>query len=399
MLAHIDADSFFASVLQRKHPELRGKPLLALGMGGGFVIAASYEAKATGIKTGMPLKEALELCPTAQQVPSDFAETALASQQIASIIQNNCPVIEQYSIDEWFLDLTTLVGGIPFDLLLWAKDIQKEILESTGLSVSVGVGPSKILAKMAGEEHKPAGATVVEKHQIDIFLARRPIMAIPGIGPRRNAHAKAKHWETAWDFAAADPAIVQKLFGKIGDELRRELLGEMLSHVKGESSAQKSISRARSFKPTNDMKTVWAYAMQHVSYCNLKMRTQGQAARGITIWLRNDSYHHEGLQLKLPQPMDTEEDITPYVRKAFDRLIGHKPGHYTQVGFCLWNLHPKGASQFSLFEEPRFAMEDEDVQVSLDSLRKKFGREVVIRGSQLPVHKKRKRELNLPTFG
>lgn len=399
MLAHIDADSFFASVLQRKHPQLRGKPLLALGMGGGFVIAASYEAKATGVKTGMPLKEALILCPTAEQVASDFAETVLASQQIESIIQNHCPVIEQYSIDEWFLDLRTMVGGIPFDLLLWAKDIQREILDMTGLSVSIGVGPSKILAKMAGEETKPAGATVVEKHEIEAFLSRRPIMAIPGIGPRRGAHAKTKNWETAWDFATADTSIVLKLFGKTGDELQRELLGEVISKVKEESGTQKTISRARSFKPTNDMKVVWAYAMQHVSYCNLKMRTQGQAARGITIWLRNDSYRHEGLQLKLPQPMDTEEDITPYVRKAFDRLVGRKPGRYTQIGFCLWDLHPKGAAQFSLFEAPKHTMEDEDLQITLDHLRKKFGREVVIRGSQLPVHKKRKRELNLPTFG
>lgn len=398
MIAHVDADSFFASVLQRKYPRLKGKPLLALGMGGGCVIAATYEAKAKGVKTGMPLKEALALCPEAEQMHSDFAETALASQQIEAIIQAHCPVVEQYSIDEWFLDLETVVGGVPFDLVLWAQELQQEILATTALSVSIGVGGSKILAKMAGEERKPAGVTVVERHEVEAFLSRRPVMAIPGIGPRRGAHAKAKHWETAWDFAVADEATVRKLFGKGGPELQREIKGECLYPVTPEGGPPKSISRTRSFKPTKDKKLIWAHAMQHLSYCILKMRTQDLSARGISLWLRDDRYQHEGLQVKLPQALDTEEDVTPYARKAFDRLIGKGDGRFTQVGFCLWNLQPKGAAQFSLFEPPKHTMEDEDLQRSLDGLRKRYGREVVMRGSALPVHEKTERKISLPFF-
>ncbi len=397
MIAHIDADSFFASVLQRKHPRLRGKPLLALGMGGGCVIAASYEAKAKGVKTGMPLKQALELCPDAQQVPSDFAETALASQQIEAILQGHCPVMQQYSIDEWFLDLKTLVGGVPFDLWVWAKDIQKEVLEGTGLSVSVGIGPSKLLAKMASEYHKPAGVMVVEKHTIEKFLSDRPAPAIAGIGRRREAHTKAKNWHTAWDIATADPQALQKLFGKPGLEMQRELLGECLSPVAEDTRAPQSISRTRTFKATKDVKLIWAQLMQHLSYTILKMRTQDLACSGISVWLRDKHYHHDGIQLRLPQPMDTEEDITPFARKAFDRLRDHNL-LYNQIGFCLWALTLKGAAQFSLFEDPKNSMEDENLQQSLDSLRQKFGREVVIRGSQLPVHKKRTRALELPFF-
>lgn len=397
MLAHIDADSFFASVLQRKHPALRGKPLLALGMGGSCVIAASYEAKACGVKTGMPLREALTLCPKALQMPADFAETTLASHQIEAIIQSHCPIIEQYSIDEWFLDLKTCVGGVPFDLLLWGKDIQKEILTMTDLSVSIGIAPTRILAKMAGEEKKPAGCTVIEKHEIEPFLGRRPVMAIPGIGRKRGAHAQAKKWTTAWDFAIADTAVVQKLFGKGGLELQRELLGERVYGVDSEGEAQKSISRTRSFKMTSDRQYIWAQAMQHISYCTLKMRTQDAMARGVGVWVRDNHFHHDGLQIKLPQAMDTEEDITPYVRKAFDQLLFRMP-KCTQVGLSLWNLVPKAAAQFSLFESPAHAIEDEHLQTSMDGLRRKYGREVVIRGSALPVHKTKKRELDFSTF-
>lgn len=398
MLAHIDADSFFASVLQRKHPHLRGKPLLAGGMGGGCVIAASYEAKACGVRTGMPVKEALILCPKAVVMPADFAETTLASQQIESIIQSHCPVIEQYSIDEWFLDLKTCVGGIPFDLLLWGKDIQQEILTMTDLSVSIGIAPTRILAKMAGEEKKPAGCTVIEKHEIEAFLGRRPIMAIPGIGHRRGAHAQAKKWDTAWDFAIADQQVVQKLFNKGGVELQQELMGIRVYGVESQGDAQKSISRTRSFKPTADKQYIWAQVMQHISYCVLKMRTQESMARGVSLWLRDDRYQHDGMQVKLPQAMDTEEDITPYVRKAFDRLREKGSSRITQVGFGLWNLSPKAAAQFSLFESPAHAIGDEHLQSSMDRLRKKYGREVLIRGSAMPVHRKKDRELDLSTF-
>jgi nucleotidyltransferase/DNA polymerase involved in DNA repair len=398
MLAHVDADCFFVSVLQRKHPKLKGKPILAMGMGGGCVIAASYEAKAKGVKTGMPYKQAMELCPEAINVPADFAETALASHQIEAILQGHCPVMEQYSIDEWFMDLATLVGGVPFDLLLWAKDVQKEILMMTDLSVSIGIGPSKILAKMAGEEHKPAGCTVVEKHQIEAFLGRRPAAAIPGIGRRRDVHAKAKNWTTAWDIANADAGLLQQMFGKPGVDLKRELLGERLSEVATEGAPPKSISRTRTFKATKDPKMIWAYALQHLSYTVLKMRNQDLSCRGISLWLRDNRYHHDGIQLRLPRPMDTEEDITPFARKAFDRLRDHNL-LYNQVGFCLWNLSPKGSEQFSLFESPKHAMEDEDLQQSLDNLRKKFGREVVIRGSQLPVHNPERRKIDLSIVG
>ncbi len=397
MIAHIDADSFFASVLQRKYPRLRGKPLLALGMGGGCVIAASYEAKAKGIKTGMRFKDAITLCPNAVSMPSDFAETAIASHEIEAVLQDHSPVIEQMSIDEWFIDLHTLVGGVPFDLLLWAADLQKEIQKMTGLWVSVGVAPSKLLAKMASEYKKPRGVTIVEKHKLEQFLSDRPAAAISGIGRARQRHTDAHHWNTAWDFAMADREKVSKLFGKNGHEMQRELLGERVSPVAQNDSPPKSISRCRSFRATRKRDDVWAHLLQHVNYTILKMRKQKLAARGITVWLRDGTYKHDGLQLRLPQPFDTEESITPYVRRCFDRVYSPRTP-YTQVGFALWDLHDKAAQQFSLFSDPQNIIRADNVQASLDILRVKYGREVVVSGSALSVMKKRDTHLDLSVF-
>src|SRR3989338_1927860 len=124
MIAHIDADAFFASAIVRKRPELRGKPLLALGMGGGCVIAASYEAKAFGVKTGMPLKEARPLCPEAIAIPSDFSEALVASREIESILADECPFIEQASVDEWYLDVDAIPRAREIDLPTWAQNLQ-----------------------------------------------------------------------------------------------------------------------------------------------------------------------------------------------------------------------------------------------------------------------------------
>src|SRR3989338_5482226 len=127
MIAHIDVDAFFASVLVRADPSLQGKPLLALGMGGSCVIAASYEAKAKGIRTGMRLLDARKLCPGAIERISDFAEACRASAHIEEMLGRECPNMEKMSVDEWFLDLRTLVGGIPKDTSAWAFDTQQII--------------------------------------------------------------------------------------------------------------------------------------------------------------------------------------------------------------------------------------------------------------------------------
>ena len=421
--AHVDADSFFASVLVRKDPRLKGKPLLALGMGGGgFVIAATYEAKAKGVKTGMRVTDALKLCPEALQIPSDFRETGIASHQIEEILAGVCPQIEQMSVDEWYLDLNACVGGEPPDLFGWAKEVQQTILKRTALSVSIGVGPSKLLAKMAGEYRKPGGITILDekvrnlkseirnksearmmktsdfKLQISDFLKDRSAAAIPGIGSARQIHTEAHGWKTAWDIATAPADLLQKLFGRPGLDLQRELLGESVSPVTTEHAPPQSISRARSFSATPDCSFLWAHLLRHLEYTVMKMRRQGLATRGITVWMRDHEYHHQSLHKRLPQPMDTEHQIQPYIEECFEKMWRHCVGAYghtplrdmplqkcTQTGLALWDLRPQGSLQYSLFQEPEKINRDAEVQRALDSLHERYGRNAVTRAAALAV--------------
>jgi DNA polymerase-4 len=394
MIAHVDADAFFASVLQRKHPRLKGKPLFALGMGGGCIIAASYEAKAKGVRTGMRVVDARKLCPGAMEMPSDFEETAIASRQIAGILGEQCPVLEKMSVDEWFLDLTTLQGGLPKNLVHWAEHLQQDVLRRTGISVSAGVANSKLLAKIASEYRKPAGVTVVSSPLVEEFLRDRPAEAVPGIGKRRSLHAQAHGWKTAWDIANADQATVLRLFGKPGRDMQRELLGQRIEEIETVHAPPKSISRCRSFRATADKKIIFSSVLDHLSYTVLKMRRHRLTCREITVWLRNSEYHHDGKNVKLPQPMDTEEQLLPYIRQCFARLYAETP-RCTQTGLGLCGLRTKGALQYSLFEDAERTSGAEQIQEKLDELHERYGRESVTRGSAMSNKRGSKPHLNI----
>lgn len=406
MIAHVDADSFFASVIIRTHPEFRGKPLFALGMGGSCIIAATYEAKAKGVKTGMRVTDARKLCPGAIEMSADFRETALASKQIEETIRDHCPIIEQMSIDEWYLDVNSLVGGIPSDPGSWGKELQKTILQNTGLSVSIGIASSKLLAKMAGEYRKPAGVTVIEQELIpknsqfsiinSQFLQDRPAPAIPGIGRQREIQTEAHGWHTAWDIAHADPALVRSLFGKNGTDMQRELLGERVSPVSSDIRPPQSISRCRSFRATSDLTIVRAHLLKHLEYCVMKMRRWKLGCTDVSIWLRDSDMHHIGTHKKLEHITQTTLDIITPSLGLLDGLTVRKNQKYTQIGFALYNLKPMPIHQHSLFEDPAIAVAEEHLQEAMDALHTKFGRDSVTRGSALAVHTGTRKELDLP---
>jgi DNA polymerase-4/DNA polymerase V len=397
VIAHIDADAFFASVLARKHPHLRGKPLLALGMGGHCVIAASYEAKAKGVKTGMRLMEARMLVPDAVEMPSDFRETGIASKQLENMLREICPIVEQMSIDEWFLDLTTLVGGVPSDLLAWARKTQQRILGTTALSVSVGIAPTKTLAKMASEERKPAGTTVIRKQDIERFLRGRPAAAIPGIGHQRMQVTEARGWRTAYDLCQAEDATLQKIFGRPVMELKRELLGERVYNVAEDNRPPKSVSRCRTFRPTRDTAIVRAHLLKHMEYTTMKMRRSHLACLEVSVWLRDAHYGYYEAHQRLETPGMTVENLLPTTLDCLQKLLTTK-NIWNQVGFALRNLILADTRPQSLFQNPEKVRLEESLQKALDDLHVRFGRDAVTRASALSISSGDEKDFDLPTM-
>lgn len=420
MYVHIDADAFFASVLERKYPKLKNKPLIALGMGGGCVIAANYLAKKYGVKTGMRMYEAKKLCPQATCIPSDFAETALASKQIQSMIESIAPIIEQASIDEWYIDIRSCVGGIPNTIVQWAVELQKNISTSTDIPISLGIAPSKLLAKIASDFHKPKGICIVvpdtsspmssratdegqnttlrktqgDKRTIELidFLQAVPIKDVTGIGSSRQTHAASYNWHTAYDFATAPAEIVQTIFGKPGLEMQRELRGEIVHTITMEYVAPKSISRCRSFSKNNNKEFIFAHLLHHVSYTIIKLRRHNLMCKWVAVSMRNGEYKHSSKDYKLPLPVDTEEALLPYILKLFERLYARNTT-CTQIGLTLGMFSSKAAKQFSLFEDPNVIIKDDTIQKTMDELHANLGRDSIMRGSALPVKSGVKRQL------
>lgn len=392
-IVHVDADSFFASVIVRSHPGLRGKPVLAIGMGGGCVIAATYEAKAKGVKTGMRLSDARKLVPECIEMPVDFRETGIASEQIESVLRSSIPILEQMSIDEWYGDLSSMVGGTPKDVHDWVKAMQKEVLTSTGLSVSVGVAPTKLLAKMASEYRKPAGVSVIHTKDIETFLRDRPAAAIPGIGRQRQVKTDDMGWKTAWDIASADDAALVRICGKPGILMRDELRGIAHATVSTVITPPKSISRCRTFQATTDTDLMKAHLVKHLEYCTMKMRRWDRGCRELSVWVRTPDFDYRGSHRKLGRLCVTVEEMSGPALASLSALTWHG-SRVNQVGLALSGFDVAATRQQSLFDDPKSVMETEKLQETIDTLHQRFGRDSVTRGAALRVSSGTKKDID-----
>ena len=254
IILHLDMDSFYASVEMRARPELRGKPVVIgadpkQGKGRGVVATCSYEARAFGIRSAMPISQAFVLCPHAVFLPPDFPRYVKASADVMAILKAQGLPFEQVSIDEAFLDVSRL-GTFPAatDLAVRIKDT---ILTHLGLTCSIGLAPTKVVAKIASDVHKPGGLTVVEPENLFSFLAPMPVRKIPGIGKKSEAVLFEMGIRTIRDLAAYDIQVLIARFGRSAVTLQDIAAGIDRSEVE-EREGVKSVSRETTFADDTD---------------------------------------------------------------------------------------------------------------------------------------------------
>src|SRR5690606_2708567 len=220
-IIHIDMDAFFASVEQRDNPELRGKPVAVGGTSRrGVVAAASYEARAYGVRSAMPTVVARRRCPQLILVKSRFDVYRAVSHQIREIFYTYTDLVEPLSIDEAFLDVTHVKQGPPSATLI-AREIKARILKETGLTASAGVSINKFLAKLASDVNKPDGLTVILPEEAEAFVAALPVDRFYGVGPVTAERMRAMGIETGADLRARSEEELRKHFGKAGSHFYR----------------------------------------------------------------------------------------------------------------------------------------------------------------------------------
>lgn len=220
-------DAFYASVEQRDNPALRGKPLAVGGRpeGRGVVAAASYEARAFGVRSAMPMATALRLCPQLLIVRPDFQHYRAVSREIQAIMHSCTPLVEPLSLDEAYLDVTENSWGEPLASVVAAR-LKKTILEETGLTASAGVAPNKFLAKIASGWRKPDGLTVIAPERVERFLQKLPVEALWGVGPVTAKKLHRIGVTRLVDVRSADPQRLHEAVGSLADWLRQLSMGD-----------------------------------------------------------------------------------------------------------------------------------------------------------------------------
>lgn len=220
-------DAFYASVEQRDDPALRGKPVAVGGRPGsrGVVAASSYEARAFGVRSAMPMARALRLCPDLVIVRPDFQRYRAASQRILEIFRSCTPLVEPLSLDEAYLDVTGNRWGEPLATAV-AKRLKERIREEIRLTASAGVAPNKFLAKIASGWQKPDGLTVISPGRVEAFLQQLPVDALWGVGPVTAAKLRKIGIQRLVEVRTADPVLLRRAVGSLADGLRRLALGD-----------------------------------------------------------------------------------------------------------------------------------------------------------------------------
>ena len=384
-ILHLDADAFFASCEQAIHPELRGRPVVT-GKERGIVAAASYEAKARGVSRGVRLSDVKKLCPDAVILPSDYETYSLFSVRMFEILRRFSPDVEEYSIDEAFVDLTGLRRSFhgPYEAI--AEKMRQTIKQELGITVSAGVSLSKVLAKIGSKHDKPDGLTMIPGREIHRYLETLPLGKVWGIGPNTAAFLNKHGITTALQFARKDERFVEQHLSKPYREIWNELNGRSVYPVVTEAkNTYQSISKARTFTPPSKDETfVFAQLSKNLENACIKARRYKLSATRLVLFLRKQDFTGSGVEIKLTRPTAYPVELFDALRKGFGQA--YQAGEpYRQTGVVLAGLVAEEGTQYSLFEDTAKIEKMARIYECVDELSKKYGKHAVQHGASLPA--------------
>jgi nucleotidyltransferase/DNA polymerase involved in DNA repair len=396
-IAHIDGDAFFTSCEEAIHPELKGKALITGGERG-IVACASYPAKKMGIKRGVPLHEARKICPSLIILPSDYETYSLFSRRMFDIMRRFTPDVEEYSIDEAFADITGMRRVLHSSYEEIALKMKKEIERDLGITVSVGLSITKVLAKVASKHLKPAGMTVIKGRDIAQYLCDLPVEKVWGIGPATTNYLAKMGIHYALEFAQLPEKTVLKKFTKPTVEIWQELRGASVYPVTmEEKSSYASISKTKTFAPpTSNAEYLFAHLMRNMESACIKARRYSLAPNKIVVFLKKNDFHTVGSEAKLSRPCAFPLEFSGIIHDLFDSCYCPKD-IYRATGVVLLNLETDTNIQYSLFDNPLQAEKIRGLYNVADELGQKFGKHTLHLGSSHLIDKLGKGRRGSPT--
>ena len=330
---HVDMDAFYASVEQRDRPELCGRPVAVGGSPAsrGVVAAASYEARAFGVRSAIPMARAVRLCPDLVIVRPDMAKYKAVSQQIFAIFRSVTPLVEPLSLDEAYLDVTENAWQEPLAMTV-ARRLKVLIREATGLTASAGVAPNKFLAKIASAWRKPDGLTVIAPDRVESFLRQLPVEALWGVGPVTARRLKERGIVQLTDLRSADPAILRAAVGSMTDWLLRLAAGDDDRPVQPNRESKSSSSECTYAEDLTDLDRIRREVAEMAQEGAAWLRRRQLQARTVTLKVRYRDFTTITRSHTRP-PTDNSEEIT---RRAVELLArtdaGRQPVRLLGVG-------------------------------------------------------------------
>lgn len=367
---HIDLDAFFVSVEQALNPELKGKPVIVGGRPDrrGVVASASYEARAFGVRSAMPLAKAYRLCPQAIFLQGNFSHYQEASDKFMAILADFSPYLEPGGLDEAYLDITGCdIYGSPHQIAVTLKErIRKEL----DLIASIGIASCKVVAKIASDMSKPDGLLEVPAGQEKQFLAPLPISKLPGVGPKTEQALKNIGITTIGQLAAVPAESARRLLGDSGMALYRHANG--IDNRKVEARGEvKSISRETTFaEDTLDRRVLHAILRYLCERVGAELRQQNKQAKSVSLKLRYADFDTINRSHSSKEAFDSDDIIFATAAHLLDKALTRKQKLVRLVGVEVANL-VSDAKQLYLFDYQ--AQRQERLDKAIDRIRKKYG--------------------------
>ena len=373
-ILHADLDAFFASVEQRDDPRLRGRPVI---VGGGVVLAASYEAKAYGVRTAMGGRQARRLCPHAVVVPPRMSAYSEASKAVFEVFEDTTPLVEGLSIDEAFLDVRGLrrLAGEPTDI---AVRLREKVLEQVGLPITVGIARTKFLAKVASAVAKPNGLLVVPPDDELGFLHPLPVERLWGVGRVTAEKLHSRGINTVGQVARLDEQILVWMLGRAAGRHLHALAHNRDPRLVRTGRRRRSIGSQRALGRTpRSMDDIDATVVAIVDRVTRRLRTGRRVCRTVVLRLRFADFTRATRSQTMPQATARTQPILDTAREllATARPLIETQG-LTLVGLSLTNLEDEDRVQLALPFEQRH---DAALDAALDQVRDRFGSAAVTR--------------------
>lgn len=388
-IIHIDGDSFFVSCEIAKNPKLKGKPVVT-GLERGIVSALSYEAKEKGVKRAMRIDEVKKICPDAIFLSSDYETYSLFSLRIYNIVRRYTPAVEEYSIDECFADLTGLRRSLGMSYENMALKIKNELDSELGITFSVGLAPTKVLAKIGSKYEKPSGLTVIKGRDIHLYLEKTAIEKVWGIGPQTSSFLNKFGIKSALQFVLKDKEWIRKKLTKPHFEIWQELRGESVYKLEtGKKNDYKSISKTKTFTPASrDRDFIFSQLSKNVENACIKLRRHKLSAKKIFFFLKTQDFQYYRMEIKLSHATFAPNCILNAISGHFEKIFDSQK-LFRATGIILGDLGAYEMKQLDLFgrteQEEKFAK----IFKGIDEISKKYGKHSVFLGASFQAMNKK----------